>query len=180
MHWLLVYFYVFDVSFGLALLLTPVCKRLAVRLGCVDQPDLERKIHTQAMPLLGGFAVFVAFALNVLFNYLVVVLAAAHLNLPDDLSIHVAGVLSVWPKLVVLLVGGLLMVMLGAYTTYIVQDWIRLHNPGLFGWSLAIALPLAFVFTDWKSLGPPSTTAPDASANEPTSPPPRPGFPAGK
>ena len=115
MHWILVYFYVFDVSFMLALLLTPVFKQLSFRLGCVDQPNLERKIHTQAMPLLGGFAVFVAFALNVLFNYLVVVLAAAHLNLPDDLSIHVAGVLSVWPKLVVLLVGGLLMVMLGAY-----------------------------------------------------------------
>jgi hypothetical protein len=39
---------------------------------------------------------------------------------------------------------------------------------------------LAFVFTDWKSLGPPSTTANDPSANEPTSPSPRPGFPAGK
>ena len=115
MDWILVYFYVFDVSFGLALLLTPVFKRLSVQFGCVDQPNLERKIHTQAMPLLGGFAVFGAFAMNVLFNYLIVVLAAAHLNLPDDLSVHIAGMLSVWPKLMVLLVGGLLMVALGAY-----------------------------------------------------------------
>ena len=115
MHWILVYFYVFDVSFMLALFLTPLCKQLSYRLGCVDQPNLERKIHTQAMPLLGGFAVFGAFALNVLVNYLFVVLAAAHLTLPDDLSVHIAGVLSVWPKLVVLVVGGLLMVLLGAY-----------------------------------------------------------------
>ncbi|WP_051356442.1 urea ABC transporter permease subunit UrtB [Azorhizobium doebereinerae] len=39
------------------------------------------------------------------------------------------------------------MVMLGAYTTYVVQDAIRTDAPWLFGWSLAIALPLAFLFT---------------------------------
>lgn len=39
------------------------------------------------------------------------------------------------------------MVMLGAYTTYVVQDYIRIHNPAMFDWSLAIALPLAFIFT---------------------------------
>ncbi|MEI8314461.1 MAG: MraY family glycosyltransferase [Verrucomicrobiota bacterium] len=115
MHWILVYFYVFDVSFGLALLLTPIFKRLSVQFGCVDQPNLERKIHTHAMPLLGGMAVFGAFALNVLFNYLFVVLAAARIELPDDLSMHIAGVVAVWPKLAVLLGGGLLMVALGAY-----------------------------------------------------------------
>ena len=39
------------------------------------------------------------------------------------------------------------MVMLGAYVTYVVQDLIRSHNPALFDYSLAIALPLAFIFT---------------------------------
>ena len=37
------------------------------------------------------------------------------------------------------------MVMLGAYTTYVVQDIIRDSAPSLFDWSLAIALPLAFL-----------------------------------
>ncbi len=37
------------------------------------------------------------------------------------------------------------MVMLGAYTTFVVQEVIRSHAPGLFDWSLAIALPLAFL-----------------------------------
>jgi urea transport system permease protein len=37
------------------------------------------------------------------------------------------------------------MVMLGAYTTFVVQEIIRNHAPGLFEWSLAIALPLAFI-----------------------------------
>ncbi len=37
------------------------------------------------------------------------------------------------------------MVMLGAYTTFVVQEFIRNSAPGLFEWSLAIALPLAFL-----------------------------------
>ncbi|HAE01158.1 MAG TPA: urea ABC transporter permease subunit UrtB [Rhodospirillaceae bacterium] len=37
------------------------------------------------------------------------------------------------------------MVMLGAYTTFIVQDIIRTSMPGLFDYSLLIALPLAFL-----------------------------------
>jgi urea transport system permease protein len=39
------------------------------------------------------------------------------------------------------------MVMIGAYTTFVVQDVIRNNFPGLFDWSLAFALPLAFLFT---------------------------------
>jgi urea transport system permease protein len=37
------------------------------------------------------------------------------------------------------------MVMLGAYVTFVVQELIRTYNPGLFDWSLAIAIPLAFL-----------------------------------
>jgi urea transport system permease protein len=37
------------------------------------------------------------------------------------------------------------MVMLGAYTTFVVQELIRFHNPALFDYSLAIAVPLAFI-----------------------------------
>ncbi|MCO6185312.1 urea ABC transporter permease subunit UrtB [Rhizobium sp. L1K21] len=37
------------------------------------------------------------------------------------------------------------MVMLGAYSTYVVQEIIRNSAPHLFDWSLAIALPIAFV-----------------------------------
>jgi len=37
------------------------------------------------------------------------------------------------------------MVMIGAYTTFVVQEAIRASAPGLFDWSLAIALPVAFL-----------------------------------
>ncbi len=39
------------------------------------------------------------------------------------------------------------MVMLGAYSTFVVQEVIRNNYPGLFDWSLAIALPVAFIVT---------------------------------
>jgi urea transport system permease protein len=37
------------------------------------------------------------------------------------------------------------MVMLGAYTTFVVQEVIRANDPALFDYSLAIAIPLAFL-----------------------------------
>ena len=39
------------------------------------------------------------------------------------------------------------MVMLGAYVTYVVQETIRQSYPALFDYSLALAVPLAFVFS---------------------------------
>jgi urea transport system permease protein len=44
------------------------------------------------------------------------------------------------------------MVMLGAYTTFVVQEIIRAHNPGLFGYSLLIAIPLAFLVTGFVGI----------------------------
>ncbi len=37
------------------------------------------------------------------------------------------------------------MVMLGAYTTFVVQDYLRDHAPAYFDWSLPVAIPLAFL-----------------------------------
>jgi UDP-GlcNAc:undecaprenyl-phosphate GlcNAc-1-phosphate transferase len=118
-HWLLVYFFIFDLSFGLALFLTPVFRRFSAQWGWMDQPDQERKIHAQAMPLLGGLAIFSAFAGNVLLNYLVILPLAGKLELSfldlSALQMHIEGAFSVWNKLAVLLVGGALMVGLGMY-----------------------------------------------------------------
>ncbi len=100
MHWLLVYFYVFDVSFVLALLFTPLFKRLSIQWNYVDQPDQERKIHTEAMPLLGGAAVFCAFAANVVFNYLFLLPLASRVDLPfmdmPDVKMYLDGAFSVY------------------------------------------------------------------------------------
>jgi UDP-GlcNAc:undecaprenyl-phosphate GlcNAc-1-phosphate transferase len=44
---------------------TPLARRLAPRLGVMDQPS-TRKIHTKAMPRLGGAAIYLAFILALL------------------------------------------------------------------------------------------------------------------
>jgi UDP-GlcNAc:undecaprenyl-phosphate GlcNAc-1-phosphate transferase len=51
----------FFLALGFALVLTPLAKRLGVRLGAVDVPS-ERKVHTTPIPRVGGLAVFLAFA----------------------------------------------------------------------------------------------------------------------
>lgn len=44
----------------LTLALSPLVRRLAIKTGVVDQPS-QRKVHQEAMPLLGGAAIFIAF-----------------------------------------------------------------------------------------------------------------------
>jgi len=43
-----------------AMLMTPIVRRLAMRIGIVDAPS-HRKIHSAPVPLLGGAAIYVAF-----------------------------------------------------------------------------------------------------------------------
>lgn len=46
----------------ISVLLTPLVRDLAHRLGCVDEPDGRRKLHARAVPRVGGVAVYLAFA----------------------------------------------------------------------------------------------------------------------
>lgn len=55
----------FIVSLGLALVLTPLVKKFAVKVGAVDVPD-ARKVHTRIMPRLGGLGIYLAFMIVLL------------------------------------------------------------------------------------------------------------------
>jgi len=55
----------FIVALGMALGLTPLVKRFAVRVGAVDAPN-HRKVHTRIMPRLGGLAIYLAFMATML------------------------------------------------------------------------------------------------------------------
>lgn len=50
-------------AFVASILLTPLVKRLAFRLGAVDAPNY-RKVHARIMPRLGGLAIFGAFIIG--------------------------------------------------------------------------------------------------------------------
>lgn len=53
------------VAFIASILLTPLVKRLAFRIGAVDAPNY-RKVHSRIMPRLGGFAIYLAFVIGLI------------------------------------------------------------------------------------------------------------------
>ncbi|KIL36739.1 UDP-phosphate N-acetylglucosaminyl 1-phosphate transferase [Cohnella kolymensis] len=89
----------FIAAIALALILTPLVKKMAVRFGVVDVPN-QRKVHTRIMPRLGGVAIYASFTIGLL-----LILPW----LPD-------GMLSAYDRNLIsaLLTGGTLIVLLGA------------------------------------------------------------------
>jgi UDP-GlcNAc:undecaprenyl-phosphate GlcNAc-1-phosphate transferase len=55
----------FILSFAFSLYWTPLMRKAALQLGIVDRPDGLLKKHEEAVPYLGGVAVFMAFLLTV-------------------------------------------------------------------------------------------------------------------
>lgn len=53
----------FLITFSIAVILTALVRRLALRWRVVDEPNEARKIHKKPMPLLGGLAIFLSFFL---------------------------------------------------------------------------------------------------------------------
>lgn len=58
------YFIAFGVAVAAALALTPVARRIAVRLNAVDVPE-DRKVHDRITPTLGGLAIYAAMMLGI-------------------------------------------------------------------------------------------------------------------
>jgi UDP-GlcNAc:undecaprenyl-phosphate GlcNAc-1-phosphate transferase len=65
---------IFAISLATAVVLTPVARHAARRLGVLDCPDGRRKLHARPVPLWGGVAVYLSFVLG---------LGAAHVVLPE-------------------------------------------------------------------------------------------------
>ncbi len=60
------YVALFVLSCLIGVLLVPLVKRLAFRLGAVDNPDIPRKIHKTPIPLLGGLAIYASFTVSLI------------------------------------------------------------------------------------------------------------------
>lgn len=54
---------VFLLSLLIAALSTPIVKRLAYKLGAIDVPKDERRIHNKPIPRMGGLAIYIAFVI---------------------------------------------------------------------------------------------------------------------
>ncbi len=51
-------------GFLIAVLITPIVRKVAIRFGLVDRPDPERKLHREPIALSGGVAVFLSLILS--------------------------------------------------------------------------------------------------------------------
>ncbi|MBI5795914.1 MAG: hypothetical protein HZA47_06320, partial [Planctomycetes bacterium] len=64
-HFLWLYILIF--SYIIANVATPVVRAIAARFNVVDKPG-GRKIHSNATPLMGGAAIYTAFAITIIHN----------------------------------------------------------------------------------------------------------------
>ena len=58
---LLTFFFSFLLAFGLALYLTPLMRKAALKFNLVDRPDGKLKKHKEPVPYLGGIAIYLSF-----------------------------------------------------------------------------------------------------------------------
>lgn len=119
----------FGLGLVLALIITPMVIRLAVRMGMLDQPS-ERKIHKKSMPLMGGLGIFVAM-------WIPLALLTGHDNLVTR-ALETEG----WLQLTSIFAAGLSMLILG-----IVDDRFGLRAR----WKFLVQIPVAMVLV-WSGV----------------------------
>lgn len=90
-------------AFLLSFLITPAVRVLAYKIGAIDVPKDERRMHNKPMPLIGGLAIFLSFSIVTLIFF--------------DVS---KDILTLWA-------GGLVLVILGIFDDiYDINAWIKL------------------------------------------------------
>ena len=155
------YFLSFLFGWGVCLLITPVVRRVALKMGVVDRPRGLRKIHDQAVPLLGGIAVYLTFIAGVVFFLKFGIVDATSTSFHDwwlvligGLAIIVGGILDdifdlppvlqfIFPLLatVTVIFGGVKVAFVGSPFGGI------LHLPGWFGLGIAAIWLLGLMYT---------------------------------
>ncbi|QXM06721.1 glycosyltransferase family 4 protein [Crassaminicella indica] len=60
------YFYVFFVAAVVSFCMTPLAKKIAHKVGAIDVPKDERRVHKKPIPRMGGLAIFWGFIVSVL------------------------------------------------------------------------------------------------------------------
>lgn len=57
------YIFPMFIAFLLSYFLTPVAKKLAIKVGAIDVPKDNRRVHTKPIPRMGGLAIYIAFTI---------------------------------------------------------------------------------------------------------------------
>ena len=56
----------FFVAAVISMFMTPISKKIAIKVGAIDIPKDERRIHKKPIPLLGGLAIYTATMISIL------------------------------------------------------------------------------------------------------------------
>jgi len=96
----LIYIIPFFSAFLLAIILTKIIKKIALKFDVVDRPGESRKIHPRPIPLLGGVAVFLSFIVTLIIFYF--------LNFLDDGVLQTRQILGIIFGGLILIIGGVL------------------------------------------------------------------------
>lgn len=56
----------FILALSISFLATPLVRKLAIKVGAVDIPKDDRRVHKEPMPLIGGLAIFIAVVIVIL------------------------------------------------------------------------------------------------------------------
>lgn len=114
---------IFLLSLVIAALSTPVVKKLAYKLGAIDIPNDERRIHNKPIPRMGGLAIYIAFVIC---------------------SLYFSGFDK---RILGIVIGGTLIVIMG------IMDDIKALKPGpKFAFQIAAALVLVSFGVSVKSI----------------------------
>jgi UDP-GlcNAc:undecaprenyl-phosphate GlcNAc-1-phosphate transferase len=82
----------FLLAFITAYVITPYTIRFARKIGALDAPKSERKIHVNSMPRLGGLAVIIGFTVSVIYLFIILSIEKSiDLAGPDDYYIKLIG-----------------------------------------------------------------------------------------
>ena len=65
------YWAILPVAFFVSLLATPVCRRVALRLGVLDMPDAKVKTHNAPTAYLGGVGILAGFTAGILIGFFI-------------------------------------------------------------------------------------------------------------
>ncbi|OIK16343.1 undecaprenyl-phosphate alpha-N-acetylglucosaminyl 1-phosphate transferase [Bacillus sp. MUM 116] len=107
----------FLLCFLCSILITPIIKKLAFKVGATDNPN-QRKVHKKIMPRLGGLAIYVSFILGLLLLHpnsqyhaaivvgSIIILATGILDDIFELSARIKFLLQIAAALIVVFWGG--------------------------------------------------------------------------
>jgi UDP-GlcNAc:undecaprenyl-phosphate GlcNAc-1-phosphate transferase len=138
-------------SFCVALVLTPLCRNLALRWGFVDQPDQSRKLHARPIPRIGGVPLFIAYLVSV------ALLHFTHLQSGNLIQDHLGTVRNLIPAATIIFFAGLLDDLIGlkAWQKFAVQFaasavaiWVGVQITGIAGHHLPswCAIPVTLIW----------------------------------